>query len=247
MYMRPVLVVFLILFSSVTEVFSQSHFKENNFYDATIAMGKNQGLIALSWAHVSRLGKKERRLGVGYGLRFTSYYGKNQNYITAPARLTSRQTGPQVIFSKTYAESLDTVSFTQSQINSLNIALYFDYKVTPRFEIGFNIDAVGFSFGGRQNGRLMSSLRPESLPEQQTAKPTSVNVLLVSDNDIGSLNSEFLARCRLTDHFAIKAGFCFLFAEYQTEQKLIFDNDRFRNKASMGFIGITYNPFKLLK
>lgn len=242
--MRSVLSASIIVLLTAGSALSQSHFKENNFYDATFAIGKQQGALAFSWSHVSRLGKKQKKLGVGYGLRLTSYFGKDQAYITAPARLTSRQTGPQVIFSKTYNESLDTIMFSKSQINSLNLALYFDYKIAPKLEIGFNIDAIGVSFGKRQTGRLISTLRPESLPEEQSAKPTSLNVLLVSDNDIGSLNSEFLLRYWVNRNIAVKAGFCFLFAEYQTDQKLIFDNDRFRNKVSMALIGISYNPFK---
>lgn len=242
--MRRILPICLIALITGTTAFTQSRFKQNNFYDATIAFGKQQGSLALTWSHINKLGKKGRKLGVGYGLRFTSYFGTNQNYITAPARLTSRQTGPQVIFSKTFNESLDTVTFSKSQINSLNIALFFDYKVAPRIEIGFNIDALGFSFGARQKGTFSSTLRSSSVSETQAAKPTSVNVLLVSDNDIGSLNSEFLVRYKLANNIAIKTGFCFLFAEYQTDRKLIFDNDRFRNKATMALIGITYNPFQ---
>lgn len=233
-----------IFMAIVVQVLSQSAFKEKNSYDFTTAFGKHQGAVALSWSHVRKLGNKNKRLGVGYGLRFTSYFGNDQNFITAPARLTSRQTGPQVIFSKTYSESLDTLKLQKSQINSVNIALYFDYKVSNRIELGFNIDAIGFSFGRSQHGRLISTLRPENLPEEQSAKPTSFNALLVSDNDIGSLNSEFLIRYRITDHLAVKTGFCFLFTEYTSDKKLVFDNDRFRNKVNMMLFGLSYNPFK---
>jgi hypothetical protein len=242
--MRKVLFASFIVLVTAPKAFSQAHFKENNFFDVTTAVGKKQGSVSLSWSHIIKLGKKQKRFNAGYGLRFTSYFAKDQAYITAPARLTSRQTGPQVIFSKTYNESLDTIKFSKSQINSLNIALYFDYKITQRIAVGFNIDALGFSFGKRQNGRLISTLRPATLSTEQSAKPTSLNALLVSDNDIGSLNSEFVVGYQATSNISIKTGFCFLFAEYQSDQKLIFDNDRFRNKASMALIGISYNPFK---
>lgn len=224
---------------------AQSSFNEKNSYDITTAFGKHQRAVALSWSHTTQLGKKKKKLGVGYGLRFTSYFGNNQDFITAPARLTSRQTGPQVIFSKTYNESLDTLRFENPQINALNIALYFDYKITNRISVEFNIDAFGFSLGGSQNGQLISTLRPGTLSDQQSAKPTSLNVLLISDNDIGSLNSEFLLRYHVTNQLSVKTGFCFLFTEYTSDQKLIFDNDRFRNKVSMALIGISYKPKKI--
>jgi hypothetical protein len=189
------------------------------------------------------LGNGKQLFHVGYGLRLTSYFGSGQNFITAPARLTSRQTGPQVLFSKTYTESLDTVTFSRAQINSVNLALFFRYNIRPRLNVEFNIDAVGFSFGPRQNGKLTSTLKPSTIDETQTAKPTSFNALLVSDNDIGSLNSEFLLRYWISDRIAIKGGFCFLFAEYRTENRLIFDNDRYRNKVSMAMLGVSYKPF----
>lgn len=238
--------VTLLLLTSAANVAAQKHFKENNFYEFTGAVGKHQGSLALSWTHLTGIGRGKKSLKIGYGARLTSYFGKDKNFITAPARLTSRQTGPQVFFSKTYSESLDSVQFSSAQINALNITLNFEYAITARLEAGFNIDAIGFSFGRKQNGRLQSTLRPSTLSEQQSAKPTTLNVLLVSDNDIGSLNSEFMLRYWLKDKIAIKAGFCFLFAEYKTDNRLIFDNDRFRNKASMAFFGISYNPFKTL-
>jgi hypothetical protein len=234
-----------ILFLTVAvNVVAQQHFKENNLYELTGAVGKHQGSVAMSWSHLAGIGKGKKLLRIGYGIRFTSYFGKDRSFITAPARLTSRQTGPQVLFSKTYNESLDTVTFSAAQINSLNATLNVEYSIHPAFQIGFNIDAIGVSFGKRQTGKLQSTLRPGTLSEEQTAKPTGFNLLLVSDNDLGSLNSEFILRYWFAEKLAIKAGFCFLFAEYQTDNKLIFNNDRFRNKASLALLGISYNPFK---
>ena len=228
-------------------VVSQSAFTEKNFYNLTLSIGKSEYAAALSWVHQKGLGNKKQRFSIGYGLRFTSYTGRNQDFITAPARLTSRQEGPQVLFSKTYPESLDTIRFASSQLNALNMMIHFEYSLVDNLGIGFNIDAAGFSFGRRQKGKLKSSIKPSALAEEQSAKPTPFNLLLVSDNDIGSLNSEMYFRYWIGDHVAIKAGFCFLFAEYTTDAKLIFDNDRFRNKAGMGMIGVTYNPFRKIK
>jgi hypothetical protein len=100
------------------------------------------------------------------------------------------------------------------------------------------------SFGARQRGRLQSSIKPSQLSIEQSAKPTTLNALLVSDNDIGSLNSELYLRYWINPTMALKAGFGFLFVEYTTDNKLIFGNDRFRNKVSLAVVGISYNPFR---
>jgi len=82
------------------------------------------------------------------------------------------------------------------------------------------------------------------LSEPFTVKPTTLNLLLTSDNDIGTLNSEFFARYWIKPAWAIKAGYTFLFTEFTTNRELTFNNDRFRNKAGMFMVGITYAPFK---
>ena len=219
------------------------YFKKNNYFDGAISAGASEGAIALGWNHYHLVGKKGK-FKIGYGARFSSYVGKNKNYTTAPAKVTSRQTGPQVLFSETYDESIDTVRFSSPQVNMLNITINLEYNIYKKFDIGFNIDAVGLSFGGKRDGELISSIKPESLSSVQSAKPTPYNVLLVSDNDIGSLNSELFVRYWLNDQLGLKAGATYIFTEYTTDKKLLFDNDRFRNKAIMFMLGVTYCPFK---
>jgi hypothetical protein len=80
----------------------------------------------------------------------------------------------------------------------------------------------------------------------QTAKPTAFNLLLISDSDIGSLNSELYARYWINDRFAVRVGASFQFIEYKTDKNLTFENDRFRHKALLPFVAITYSPFKML-
>ena len=217
--------------------------KEKHTFDFALSMGSSQGATSLSWSQLYGFGKKKQRFKLGYGLRFNSYFGNNQNFITAPAKITSRQTGPQVLFSETFEESLDTVVFNKAQANFLNAAIYLQYSITPKLEAGFNIDAIGFSFGGKQSGTLVSSIKPSGLSASQEGKPTTLNLLLISDNDIGSLNSELYLRYWLNDQWAIKGGLTFMFVEYTTTQKLIFDNDRFRNKAAMGMLSVSWKPF----
>ncbi len=218
-------------------------YKYNNNFDVALSSNGNQFSGALSWVHFNAITKK-KRFKIGYGLRFTSQFGNNLNYVTAPAKITSKQTGPQVLFSKIYTENIDTFFVTSTQHNSLNISINLQYTFKQKLDVGFNIDAVGLSFGAKTDGKYISYQDNLKNKSTQSAKPTSLNALLVSDNDIGSLNSELYLRYWFNKHFAIKAGATFLFTEYTTSNKLRLDNNRWRNKALMGMIGITYTPFK---
>lgn len=218
-------------------------FKYNNNFDLALAAGNNQFSGALSWVHFHGIGKN-KKFKVGYGIRLTSYYGKNQNYLTAPAILTTKQTGPQVLFSETFSENIDTFFVSNAQSNAVNISINFQYSFTPKFEIGFNICAIGFSFGANQSGKFISSIWPANNSGIQKASPTPFNFLLIDDNDIGMLNSELYGIYWLTVKTGIKAGFSLLHTEYTTNNKLTFANDRFRNESLMGMAGIIYTPYK---
>jgi hypothetical protein len=177
-------------------------------------------------------------------VRFGSQFGNNLNFATAPAILTSKREGPQVFFLETFNENIDKLFISSSQVNSLNASINLQYTFKNKLDIGFNIDAVGFSFGKEISGTYIDNQSPVLLNgSQQTAKPTTLNALLISDNDIGSLNSELYARYWFNKKWAIKAGVSFYFTEYTTNNKLRLENDRWRNKILMGMIGVTYNPF----
>lgn len=248
MKIKIILTVLIISFSlssfsqeAVTDM--SKGFKYNNNFDLALAASSNQFSGALSWVHFYGVGKS-KKFKVGYGIRYTGYSGKDQNYITAPAKLTSGKTGPQVLFAEINPANYDTLFMAKAQHNSINLSINLQYTLFKKFEVGFNIDAVGFTFGAEQTGKFISSARPATIGEKQLAKPTAFNALLISDNDIGTLNSEMYGRYWLTDKIGLKAGFSFLFTEYTTNNKLVLDNDRWRNKSLMAMIGITYTPFK---
>lgn len=226
------------------------NYKFNNNYDLAFSLGSKEVLGALSWSHFHGLGSKKQRFKVGYGLRFSSYYGysNGKNYTTAPSKYTSTVQGPTTIFSETIEKNIDTVAFANPQVNSLNLTINLQYSISKKFEVGFNIDAVGFSFGGKQPGSIISSVYDANQSYLVSAKPTTLNLLLTSDNDIGSLNSELYLRYWLSDHFGVRAGYTFYFSEYTTNQSLNFDsgriqNDRFRLKSSLLMLSVTYRPF----
>lgn len=213
--------------------------------DIAISSGTGTFSAALSVFRVHRIVKRVPGLKVGYGARFTTFIGANKFYVTAPARFTSPVQNLGTIFSKTIPENIDTITTATSVTNSLNIALYFQYTFQAKIDLGFNIDAMGFSFGPKKQFNVISSsFDPNQSPVPDGA-PTKLNLLLTSDNDIGSLNSEFFVRYWVTKAFGLRAGYTFLFSEYSLDDHLSFDNgrimnDRYRYKASMILIGASY-------
>lgn len=241
--MKPIHFITSILLLANTGVFAQ---KENHVFEATANVAKSQFASAFSWNRSHGIGGKQR-FKVGYGLRLTNYFGTGQNYVTAPAKFTSGKQSLAALFSETIAANLDTLTLPQAQVNSLNAAIYLSYTAfSGKLDIGFNIDAIGFSFGAERRGTFLSGGNTGI----QTAKPTGFNVLLISDSDRGSLNSELNVRYWIHPKWAIKAGYQFLFTEYTTTQAVqavpgFSDrNSRFRNKSSMASVGIAYAPFR---
>ncbi|MFX9101094.1 hypothetical protein ABTN51_19460, partial [Acinetobacter baumannii] len=87
-----------------------------------------------------------------------------------------------------------------------------EYQFSSIWSAGFNIDLIGFSFGTQKTG-IYSHYGSSSLVQ---AKPTAFNLLLISDNDLGSLNSELFVRYKVDKKWSVRAGTSFLFNEYKT-------------------------------
>lgn len=210
-------------------------------FSASAAAGNREFSTAFMYQHLWKVGKKQK-FKVGAGLRLTNYFGFDRYYTTAPAKLTSGQTGPGVLFSEDIPQNIDSVIFNHTQVNALNLSINFEYEVYKKLRLGFNIDAIGFSVGGKQNGNYLGN---NGIGSATSAKPTGFNLLLVSDNDLGSLNSEFFTAYQYNKKWSAKLGFQFLFAEYTTDTKVqttpdLQRNDRFRNKSSAISLGIIY-------
>ncbi|MCY7421330.1 MAG: hypothetical protein LH478_06250 [Chitinophagaceae bacterium] len=225
--------------------FSQKQvYKQKNSFGLTVNAGPGSFATALSWTHFHAVGKT-KRFSVGYGLRFTNFIGSDLDYITAPAKFTSGKSSIAALFSDNILANIDTVSFPKSQTYFLNTGIYLSYLLPywkNRLELGVNIDALGVTFGPRQNALYKNNTAG--------AKPTTFNLLLISDSDRGSLNSEWYASFWVTPRVAVKAGFEFLFSEYTTDTKiqqlpnLNETNDRFRFKSSMIMLGVSFAPFR---
>lgn len=210
--------------------------------ELTGSVGASQGSSAVNYLYNWKLGKK-KKFEIGTGVRFTSYFGSNRYFFTAPAKLTSGETGPQVLFLENIEANIDSLLLNKPQVNMLNLTINLGYNITPKWYAGFNIDAIGFSFGGEKSGRFISNNAGQTV----TAKPTGFNLLLISDNDKGSLNSELFVRYQWNKKWAARLGYQFLFTEYTTAtevQRFPEPNDRFRNKVSAVLFGVSYNLSK---
>ncbi|MFZ6012893.1 MAG: hypothetical protein ACOYXT_21285 [Bacteroidota bacterium] len=230
--------LFLGIFFIPTYSIAQTDMSVTKLVDLDLAAGDSEGSLTLALNYDRGLGK-QHKIVIGAGARFTSYLGKNQYYVTAPARLTSGSTGPGVLFKENIEANMDSFLIQSAQVNSLNLLVTIGYNVSEKLMLRFNIDVVGFSFGKGITGNYING----SQGAMEQGSPTSFNLLLISDNDKGTLNSELFARYLLNDKWGLKAGLQFLFTEYTTDsevQQIPEANDRFRNKSLMFSAGVSY-------
>ena len=164
----------------------------------SLAFGSNQFTSSVNYQYLWNFGKK-RQWQMGTGARLSSNFGNKNFYITAPAKLTSGKTGPGVFFADQITQNIDSINFNKTQTNALNITVNFGYKINDKFTVGFNIDAIGFSFGGSQAGTYYGN---GGVVAAANAKPTGFNWLLISDNDLGTLNSEFFGHYNFNKKWA---------------------------------------------
>lgn len=217
-----------ILYASTFTVHAQQRTNEKvyNLAEVGFGFGNSQSSISGAYIHDWHLGSKGK-FYIGTGLRYTIYSGTDINYLSAPASLAKDEL------------STDTLFAARPSFNAVNLLIDLGYQFSPRFSVGFNIDAIGFSFGKSTT----ASYTVNGTESSVNAKPTGFNLLLVGNNDKGSLNSQLYLQYRVGKKWGIKAAYQYLFTEYTTDievQTAPEANDRFRNKASMAFIGVTY-------
>jgi hypothetical protein len=200
---------------------------------------KQEFAPSVSFQKIYNVGKKDR-FQIGWGIRANAFFSGEKSYSTAPALLTSGRQSIAAFFTEYNPAKIDTLNFTKTNIISINSLIILQYSF-KKSAIGFNIDALGFTVGPKQNGIFRAAESPALNNSNQSAKPTPINVLLISDSDIGSLNSELYYSRKLKNENAIKFGLSFQFLEYSTENILTFENNRFRYKTLMPFFCYSFN------
>lgn len=215
---------------------------------ATLSSNGSASALGLTFNQYWGFGKKKKNFKVGVGARLSSSYGSNSlEYITAPARLTSGKTGPAVFFADQIEKNIDTLSLGGTQVNSLNLYLALRYDFAKKWGVEFNIDMAGVSIGASKNAVLQYGDQTHST-RATTAKPSAGNLLLVSDNDLGSLNSELMVSYKIKHNLKLKVGVVFLFNEYKLDNPVTYTNslgtkvdaETYRTKMYMFGVGVNY-------
>lgn len=208
-------------------------------FDFALA-GKNGISPSLSYQKLYGIGQK-KNLKIGWGIRANGFFSGKNDLLTAPYQLTSGKPSIIGFFTEYKPDQLDTVAFNNTAILSFNSVIAIEYTL-KKVDLGFNIDAFGFTLGGQQDGIISASQSQTFDQTNQNFRPTPFNLLLISDSDFGSLNSELFARYWLNEHCGLRLGLSFQFIEYTADQKLTYDNDRFRLKTLMPLVAFTYRP-----
>lgn len=194
----------------------------HQFVDLGMAFGNAQNSVSASYLYNWHLGEK-RKFFIGTGARLTSYFGNNKYFTSAPGKLASDD------------KKTDSLFAPKPSVTAFNVVINLGYQLSSKLQVGFNIDALGFSFG------------PTGSPTYNgiatKAKPTSGNILLIGNNDKGTLNSHAYLRYSFNQKWGMSAAYEYLFTELTTTtnvQTLPELNNRFRNKASQFYVGLSY-------
>ncbi len=244
------LTAFILITASVNAEKKKNPYFKQTTSEAGITLSSDTKLsaIALSVNQYWSVGKKKSNVEIGLGGRLTSSFGgKKLIYMTAPAELTSGKTGPGVFFSEQISQNIDTLKVASTQINAINLFLALRYSFKKNWSAEFNIDLAGFSFGATKSSTLTYGEHSDA-NRLTNAKPTPRNALLISDNDIGSLNSELMISHSYKKNIRLKAGLSFLFNEYTVSNPVLYTNtlgtvvgtDRYRLKSLTLGIGANY-------
>jgi len=226
-----IVLTMLVTLSAVAQTAKDSY----SAWEATI--GANKGHVLATAANINYI--NDAKFKVGLALRLNTFVAKGKKFATAPAILTSGVKGPQAMFKPNILENIDSLYVPKITTHSINLAIFLEYNFNANAAVGFDIDLIGYTLGGSFPVDLVEPLNGDS---SVSAKPTRFNLLLVSDNDIGTLNSELYARYRPNgSDFYGKAGVSFYFSELKTEKNLWKGNDRFRYKTPLTpLLGVGY-------
>lgn len=238
--MRISLLFFLLI--SVLTVNAQDEPRERTTQaDFMLGVGSGQTNVSLSYQEGWKFGAK-KKLVMGVGLRANGFFASDKYFVTAPAKLVKGEAGPAALFNDKIPGNMDSVHFPNANVFALNILIHIRYAFSEKLKAGFNIDVIGASFGSSRDGSYINGNGPSGTsPLAVKGSPSSFNLLLVGENDLGSLNSEFFVTYDLNKKWAIKAGVQHIFMEFTTDTKVQTfpePNDRFRITPTVVCAGV---------
>lgn len=184
----------------------------------------------------------EKRWFYGIGIQATLSFLSQKSYTTAPTDVLKKSKDWFAVTFSDIEERVDTLMINQSITLFGNIYFALQYRFNPRSEIGLQIDLFGASLGLPTSGTLISSELPGNAAGQ-TALPTLFNYTLISSNSRGSLLYALNYRYWFSDRLGANASVNYVYTEYRTSDRLLFENSRYRNKSFCFMIGVSYAPF----
>lgn len=256
--MRKIVTLVFVLISFVA--FSQSPTSSRLSSGVDLGAAFKKDYLVPSFTYYEMLNLDANQIfSIGWTLRIGAFYGDNPNYTTAPARLTREKTGFAALGAPLQVANIDTMRFDWVTVTSANLGLRAQVKLGP-VEVGASADILGFAFGKTREGRYRSSTghfevrnsagTADSLVAfrfhpQQYAQPQRINARLLGDNDRGTLATEVYVRLRVARRFSVKAGYYWITTEMRASTKNADDdNQRFRNRGDMAYVGLTFPFFK---
>jgi hypothetical protein len=184
----------------------------------------------------------EKKWQFGIGLHGTLSFLSQKSYTTAPTDVIKKSKNWIAFTFSDIDERLDTLMINQSFSLFGNLYFALQYRFNMHHELGVQVDLAGATFGLPVTATLISSELPgNSL--QQRALPTLFNYTLISSNNRGSLLYALNYRYWFNDRLGCNAGINYVYTEYRTNEKVLFENSRFRNKSFCFTIGVSYAPF----
>lgn len=215
----------------------------NHLADFMLGIGGGQTNVSASYQVAWKFGDNQKLL-MGVGLRANAFFATDKYFVTAPAKIAKGEAGPGALFKESIPANMDSVQFSSAQAFSINFLIHIGYAFSEKFKAGFNIDVIGVSFGATQSGTYINGNAPGGpAATPVSGAPTGFNLLLVGENDLGSLNSQFFVTYSVNKNWALKAGVQHVFMEFTTTtkvQQLPEPNDRFRIAATVACAGVVY-------
>jgi|JI10StandDraft_1071094.scaffolds.fasta_scaffold177848_2 hypothetical protein len=194
-----------------------------------------------SFIKYSKIGM-EKRWFYGIGIHATLSFLSQKSYTTAATNVIKNSNDWFAVSFSDIDERVDTLTINQSFNLFGNLYFALQYRFNTNHELGLQIDLLGATFGLPTSANLISSELPTK-SVSQTALPTLFNYTLISSNNRGSLLYALNYRYWFNDRLGTNASINYVYTEYRTSDRLVFNNSRFRNKSFCFMIGVSYAPF----
>ncbi len=230
-YFGILLVLLMISQTSFAQYGTKNGFDKNHNFGVSVAYGKNAFMVSPSWTQYWGFGKY-KNIRLGYGVRLNNFSGTDCVYTPAPPKHVAD--GSEILVA-------------DAQTNNIAITANIKGRFKEKIDAGFNIELFGIGYGGKKTATYTPSEaalanNPSVTGGDVEVKPQLGSLLLIGDRDIGMLNSELYAGYWFTPKLNIRLGLSYVFSEYKTTETIHFDNNRFRAKVAMPFVGLSFSP-----